>query len=228
VAHQKVLGEKVFIRTLKELIKKIVVDEFHKVYYNVPRRTWSKTFWLNCPAQKCPLDLWVYQEIICEVQPDIIVESGTADGGSALFLASVCDLMNRGQVITIDIEDNLARPRHQRITYLLGSSTSDEIVKVVGSAIAGKEKVMVILDSDHHKEHVCNELKIYSTFVTKGSYCIVEDTNIHGHPVRKDFPAGPMEAVDEFLRGNKDFVIDTSREKFFLTFAPNGYLKKIG
>jgi cephalosporin hydroxylase len=85
---------------------------------------------------------------------------------------------------------------------------------------------MVILDSDHHKDHVLRELEIYSKFVTNGSYIIVEDTNINGHPVRPKFGPGPTEAVKEFLKGSRDFVIDKSREKFFLTFNPNGYLKK--
>ena len=97
----------------------------------------------------------------------------------------------------------------------------------VGKLISDKDKVMVILDSDHHKEHVLNELRIYGKFVTKESYIIVEDTNINGHPVYPDFGPGPMEAVEEFLRENKNFVIDKTREKFYLTFNPRGYLKKI-
>ncbi len=86
---------------------------------------------------------------------------------------------------------------------------------------------MAILDSDHHKEHVLRELEIYSKFVTRESYIIVEDTNINGHPVRSKFGPGPMEAVKEFLKMNDDFIIDRSREKFYLTFNPDGYLKKM-
>jgi len=85
---------------------------------------------------------------------------------------------------------------------------------------------MVILDSDHSKGHVLSELKIYSKFVTKGSYIIVEDTNINNHPVFPDFGPGPMEAVEEFLKENKDFSVDRSREKFYLTFNPKGFLQK--
>ncbi len=127
----------------------------------------------------------------------------------------------------MDIENKEDRPKHTRVTYLLGSSTSKEIVEKVQSFIRSKDEIVVILDSDHHKEHVLRELEIYSKFVTKGSYIIVEDTNINGHPVEPEFGPGPMEAVKEFLKDNKDFVIDKSREKFLLTFNPNGYLKKI-
>jgi len=209
-------------------LEKNIVDHFHKLYYDSKMfdKTWGNTFWLGVPIEKCPLDLWIYQEIIFEVKPDVIIECGTAYGGSALFLASICDLVNNGKVITIDIADK-GRPKHKRITYLLGSSTSKEIIEKVRSLIKGMDKVMVSLDSDHHKEHVLNELRIYSKFVTKGSYLIVEDTNINGHPVLPEFGPGPMEAVEEFLKENKDFVVDKTKEKFYLTFYPNGYLKKI-
>ena len=86
---------------------------------------------------------------------------------------------------------------------------------------------MVILDSDHGKDHVLNELRTYSPFVTKGSYLIVEDTNINGHPVLHDFGPGPMEAVEDFLKENQNFTVDKSKEKFYLTFNPKGYLRKI-
>lgn len=210
-------------------LKRSIIDQFHKLYYDyfVFRGTWGNTFWLGVPVQKLPLDLWIYQEIIHEIKPDIIIETGTEYGGSALFLASMCDLVNNGKVITIDIQDKEGRPQHKRISYLLGSSTSKEIEDQVKSLIKDSDKVMVILDSDHHKEHVVNELMIYGKFVTKGNYLIVEDTNVNGHPVFIEFGPGPMEAIEEFLRGNEDFVVDENREKLYLTFNPRGYLRKI-
>ena len=208
-------------------LKKNIIVQFHKLYYYNFSKTWDNTFWFGIKTQKCPLDMWIYQEIIFEVKPDVIIECGTANGGSAIFLASICNLLDNGRVVSIDTEDKEGRPKYKRIKYLLGSSTSKEIVEKVRSLVKDGDKVMVILDSDHHKEHVLNELKIYSKFVTEKSYLIVEDTNINGHPVRPDFGPGPMEAVEEFLKENKNFVVDRSKEKLYLTFNPNGYLLKI-
>ncbi len=86
---------------------------------------------------------------------------------------------------------------------------------------------MVVLDSDHSKENVLNELRMYDALVTENSYLIVEDTNINGHPALPEFGSGPMEAVEEFLKENKTFDVDKNKEKFFLTFNPRGYLKRI-
>jgi len=118
---------------------------------------------------KLPLDMWIFQEIIFGTKPDVIVETGTFNGGSALFMATLLDTIGKGRVITIDIEDFPRKPRHDRITYLIGSSTSDEIVAKVRSLIRKDETVMVVLDSDHHAEHVLNELRIYSEMVTTGN-----------------------------------------------------------
>jgi cephalosporin hydroxylase len=205
-----------------------IVQRFHQLYYESHTTTWMNTHWLGYPAEKCPLDLWIYQEIIHEVRPDLIIETGTRAGGSALFLASMCDLVQHGGVVSIDIEDTVQRPKHDRIQYLLGSSTSDAIVERVAQLAIGPERIMAILDSDHSKEHVLKELTIYSRFVTAGSYLIAEDTNLNGNPVQGEFGPGPREAVDEFLASRSEFAPDLSREKFRFTFNPRGYLRKAG
>lgn len=202
-----------------------IAEQFHEQYYD--SGVWRNTFWLGVETLKCPLDLWIYQEILFETRPRFIVECGTAAGGSALFLASVCDLLGGGEVITIDIEERADRPSHQRITYLRGSSVSVEIVQEVKGIIRDAQPVIVILDSDHGEEHVLNELRLYSEVVTEGSYLIVEDTNVNGHPVFQLHGPGPMEAVEKFLRETDRFVADREREKFFITFNPKGYLKKL-
>ncbi len=207
-------------------IKEMVAQQFNKLYYDSHVWAEGKTSWLGVPIQKFPTDLWIYQEIIFEERPDVVIETGTANGGSALFFASLFDLVEKGEIVTVDVEDLKGRPKHNRITYLLGSSTSKEISEQVREMAYGKEKVMVVLDSDHHKEHVLDELRIYSNLVTKGSYLVVEDTNINGHPVLTGFGPGPMEAVEEFLKENKHFVVDTSREKFRLTANPRGFLRR--
>jgi cephalosporin hydroxylase len=199
---------------------------FHIYNYNANEVTWSNTAWLGVPAQKSPQDMWIYQEIIAETHPDVLVEAGTADGGSAYYFATVFDALGRGRVITIDIVDSPKRPKHNRIDYLLGSSTSPEIVAKVKSLIAPGERVMVSLDSDHHKAHVAKELQIYSDLVTQGCYMVVEDTNINGHPVYPSFGPGPMEALQDFMRVDHRFVSDRSREKFGMTFFPDGWLRR--
>ncbi|MBG9588632.1 CmcI family methyltransferase [Cytobacillus firmus] len=203
-----------------------IIQSFHKHYYD--SFIWKDTSWLGIKSQKCPLDLWTIQEIIFETKPDWIIECGTNAGGSSLFYATICDSIRKGNVITIDINDlGKAKPKHPRITYLIGSSTSSEIENKIREKIKTEHSVMVILDSDHSKKNVLNELKIYQSFVTKNNYLIVEDTNINGNPVFPEFGEGPMEALEEFLSKNDKFIIDRNREKFFLTFNPKGYLKKL-
>jgi cephalosporin hydroxylase len=201
-----------------------VTSAFHRLYYD--SAVWKDTYWLGTRTQKCPLDLWVYQEILRETRPDLIVETGTAHGGSALYLASVCELLGRGEVVTVDISPIEGRPEHDRITYLTGSSTAAGVVAEVERHVAMQERVLVILDSDHSCNHVLDELRTYGPWVSPGSYLIVEDTNVNGHPVLPEHGPGPMEALEEFLAETEDFEIDRAREKFFFTFNPRGYLRK--
>ncbi len=169
------------------MIEQNIVDEFHKLYYDNRNRTWSNTYWMGVPLEKVPLDLWIYQEIIYETIPDIIIETGTGRGGSALFLANMFDVAQimarysgKGRVLTIDIEirDNKPGPIHGRIWYLMGNSVSNDVVENVKKHIGHEDKVMVILDSAHDKEHVIKEMLIYGKFVSVGCYLIVEDSNV--------------------------------------------------
>lgn len=207
-----------------------IIRKFHEHYYYTGYAfggTWKQTYWMGVSCWKCPLDLWIYQEILHEVRPELVIEVGTAEGGTSLFLAQVCDLMGRGRVITIDIQARTDRPVHSRISYLKGDSTSADVLALLRAEINGASPVMVILDSDHSMNHVVKELRAYSEFVSHGSYLIVEDTNINGHPVLPDFGPGPMEAVKYFLAENSGFTVDESCEKFLMTQNPRGYLKKI-
>jgi cephalosporin hydroxylase len=187
---------------------------------------WTEATWLGAQALKNPLDLWVYQEILVESRPDLIVETGTYRGGSAFFLASICDLLGVGEVVSIDVEpvrDDY--PSHPRITYLGGrSSTDPEVVATVRERAAGK-RTLVVLDSDHSQEHVEAELAAYAELVPVGGYVIVEDSNIG--QIRKDLLPGPLEAIETFLAGTDTFEIDRRREKFLITFNPSGYLRRV-
>jgi cephalosporin hydroxylase len=216
-----------------------VTDAFSRMYHY--KGTWDNTYFLGTRVLKNPLDLWIYQELLYEVRPDVVVECGTNRGGSALFLARLFDLMGHGRVVTIDIAlppDTTAQmlPKHPRITYVTGSSTDPEIVEGVCATIAPEEKVLVILDSSHWQHHVQRELQAWAPKVSVGSYLIVEDTVLSGHPVgdpKATHPRaghdieGPMEAVQEFLAGRSDFAVDRSREKFLHTYNRNGYLRRL-
>ena len=205
-----------------------VVDQFTQVYYEGAMfgETRADTTWLGVRTDKCPLDLWIYQELLHELRPDLIVETGTAFGGSALYLASLCDLIGNGKVLTIDVQPQAGSPEHPRLEYFHGSSVAPETLDRVRAQAEAAEGVLVVLDSDHRKEHVLKELRLYAPLVTPGSYIVVEDTILNGHPVSDDFGPGPMEAAEQFLRESPEFEVDGRCEKLYLTFNRKGYLRR--
>ena len=204
------------------------IDEFHKHYEN--SRIWENNHWLGSGCWKLPFDAFIIQEILYDIRPEWIIETGTGRGGSALFYASICELLGEGKVITIDIEDNCDNNNQfhweDRITYLHGSSTNPIIYKDVKYLCKGK-KNMVILDSWHSYEHVCKELEMYESFVPVDSYIIVEDTHVNGHPVPWPHGKGPYEAVDWFLSTRDNWQREYWTEKHLMTFNPGGFLRRI-
>ena len=205
-------------------LDRAAVSRAHDVLYRSD--AWTDATWLGAQALKNPLDLWVYQEIMAETRPELVVETGTYRGGSAFFLASICDLLGAGEVLSLDIEpvrDDY--PEHARITYFGGrSSTDPEVVAEVRARAEGK-RTLVILDSDHSRAHVEAELAEYAPLVPVGGYVIVEDSNIG--QIREDLLPGPLEAIEAFLGRTDAFEIDRSREKFLITFNPSGYLRRV-
>ena len=206
-----------------------VVERFHKVFYD--SKIWMSTKWLGIPTAQNPNDAWIHQEIIAQVKPDFIVETGTWHGGSAALWATILQQVNpQGRIITIDIND-LAKAAKElpivkdKVEFLIGSSVDPAIVAEVTKRVQGK-KVLVILDSDHRKNHVLAEMKAYGPLVSKDSYMIVQDTNANGHPVLEKFGPGPMEAVEEFLATNDQFRPDHEAERLMFTMHPKGYLKR--
>jgi len=205
-------------------LDRAAVSRAHDVLYLSD--AWTETTWLGAQALKNPLDLWVYQEIMVETRPELIVETGTYRGGSAFFLASICDLLGAGEVVSIDIEplrDDY--PAHPRVTYLGGRSSTDPEVVAEVRGRAREKRTLVVLDSDHSQAHVEAELAAYADLVPVGCYLIVEDSNIG--QIRKDLLPGPLEAIGVFLAGTDAFEIDRSREKFLITFNPSGYLRRV-
>tara|TARA_Y100001949_G_C15931542_1_gene305880 strand:+ start:189 stop:992 length:804 start_codon:yes stop_codon:yes gene_type:complete len=209
-----------------------IIDNFHVLYESKHKQTYDNTYWMGIRSMKCPLDLWIYQEILIKTKPDIIIETGTNEGGTTLFLANICDIMDNGEIITIDISSPNEKPKHKRIHYIQGDATSKKTITKIQQLVDKLDnnsdtKIMVILDDEHSENHVFQEMEIYGKFVTPGNYLIVEDTSMGGHPVWSELKGGPMESVERYMKIYNDFEIDSAQEKFLLTFNPKGYLKKI-
>jgi cephalosporin hydroxylase len=205
-----------------------VKENFHLWYHRTgAAQQFGNTFWMGVPIQKLPFDTWAIQEILWEVRPDVIVETGTYKGGSAYYYATLLDAIGHGRILSVDIEPQPDLPRHGRITYLVGSSTAPSIIEQIQRSIQPGEKVLVLLDSAHSAEHVSREISLYGPLVSPGSYLIVEDTHFNGNPILPNFGPGPWEAVDALLASNSDFQPDRTREKFGITFNPRGYLRRV-
>jgi cephalosporin hydroxylase len=199
--------------------------------------------WMGRPIIAFPQDMIAMQEIIWEVKPDLIIETGVAHGGSIVYYASLLELIgNDGLVLGIDIDIRKhnrdlieAHPMFKRIQLIEGSSIDAATLEQIKKIASGKKKIMVCLDSNHTHDHVLEELKLYSPFVSKDSYCIVFDTIVEDMPADHDWgtrPWGkgnnPKTAVWEFLKNNDQFTIDKSIEnKLLITVAPDGFLKRI-
>ena len=200
-------------------------------YYNT--NVWKDLHYRGVRTLKLPLDMWNYQEIIFEHNVHWIVETGTRHGGSALFFADTLANGGRtGNVITIDVSHDALYPGargHPRIKYLLGDSAGDAIIKMTHQLLPQdrRENLLLILDSDHSRDHVLRELTAWVPRLKRGDYLIVEDTIVNGHPVRPDFGPGPMEAILDYVAANPGrLVADQKREtKFGCTFAARGYYK---
>lgn len=205
-----------------------VVSAFHDLYY----RRWQagadtiNLSWFGHQALKCPLDLWIYQELLVRTRPEVVIETGTHLGGTALFMAMVLDRLGHGEVVSIDVEALPGRAAHPRICYLTGSSVDPQVVAKVTARVAGRA-TFVVLDADHSEGHVLAELRAYAPLVQPGGYLVVEDSNINGHPTLPEFGPGPMEAVERFLAESDGFAVDSRCERFLMTLNPRGYLRRV-
>ena len=179
------------------------------------------------PTMKNPLDFWIYQEIIWETRPDIIVEIGNLYGGSTLALAHICDALGAGRVVGVDSNHGLidkSVTAHPRIVLITGDAS--KILPEVERELSSARSVMIIDDSLHTYDHTLSILQAYGRCVTVGNYFIVEDGICH-HGLDVGPKPGPYEAVDAFIRTDKNFIIDRNKESFGITWNPKGYLKRI-
>lgn len=201
--------------------------------------------WLGRPVIQLPEDLIRLQEVVYAVKPDVIIEAGVAHGGSLIFYASLCKAMERGRVIGIDIE---IRPHNRRaieshqlfplITLIEADSAAPSTVEQVRALLQPNEKVLVVLDSNHSRDHVFAELEAYNQFVTSGSYLVVADGITYD---LYDVPRGsiqwewdnPINAIKMFLERHPEFVAETPRKPFTesaltteISYFPSGWLRR--
>ena len=209
-----------------------IVERFNDLYF---RSSVAGTLrWRGLELIKNPCDLWTVIDLLQELRPAAIVETGTHFGGSATFYADMSAALGTDTtVITVDVNPKWSYdPAIRNIVSVVGVSTSTAAVDRVRAELRGllarrPGPVIVMLDSDHTEENVSLELQLYAPFVTVGSYLIVEDTNVNGHPSSPEFGPGPYEAVQRFLAANHNFEADRSREKHLLTFNPHGWLRRV-
>lgn len=224
---------------------RILSDLWVKVGWN---QKYSYSFaWLGVPIIQLPEDMIRYQEAVFDLKPDVIVETGVAHGGSAIFSASLCRLIGKGRVIAIDIE---IRPHNRKriedhslsglITLIEGSSTAPDIVEQVKKLIKPGETVMVVLDSDHSYKHVTDELAAYAPLVTEGSWIVATDGLMRD---LTDVPRGatgwdkdnPANAAQDFAASNPDFTLHEPKWPFNestlsgnITHWPDAWLQRTG
>lgn len=192
--------------------------------------------WLGRPIIQLPSDVLTLQEIIWETQPDVIVETGVAHGGSLILAASILQLTGKGRVVGVDVEIRKhnrealeAHPLSQRIDLIEGDSVAQETVDAVRAMIPPGARVMVALDSNHSADHVTKELAAYASLVTPGCYLVAHDGAqlwVWDNPSAAEHWSDdhPLIAIDSFLRDHPEFACDESRTRFGITSSPYGYL----
>ena len=196
--------------------------------------------WMGRPIIQYPQDMIAMQELIWELKPDLIIETGIAHGGSIIYYASILELIGKGEVLGIDIDirdhnkkEILAHPMSKRISMIQGSSISLEIFEQVKKFAEGKKTVMVCLDSNHTHDHVLQELQLYAELVTPQSYLVAFDTIVEDidNEIYNNRPwsvgDNPKTAVYEFLKNNDQFeIISDIDDKLLVSVAPSGYLRR--
>lgn len=196
--------------------------------------------WMGRPIIQYPQDMVAMQELLWEIKPDLLIETGIAHGGSLIFYASIMELIGKGEVLGIDIDirnhnrkEIEAHPMYKRISMIQGSAVDEGIARQIADRAKGAQTVMVCLDSNHTHEHVLRELELYAPLVTTGSYCVVFDTIVEDMPPAMydrpwDVGNNPKTAVFEYIKAHPEFEIDTQIDnKLLISVAPQGYLKKV-
>ena len=213
---------------MKDFMEERLDMPMSAVLEHMQRRILHETSYFGIKTLQSPVDFWVYQELICETKPDVIIEIGNYCGGSALALAHILDALGHGWIIGVDVNHSAVPGTvkdHPRITLIEGDACAS--YEAVTSLILPAERVMVIEDSSHTFDNTLGVLRLYSQLIKPGDYLIVEDSICH-HGLAVGPSPGPYEAVEAFVNENKDFEIDRGRESFLITWNPAGYLRRTG
>ena len=201
---------------------------------------WS---WMGVPIIQMPADIMATQEVVWTTKPDVIIETGVARGGSVLFMASLLEMIGKGKVIGVDIdirahnrETIQAHPMSKRVEMIEGGSADDDTLEKVRALIPEGASVMVVLDSDHSRDHVLAECRAYAPLITPGCYLVVADTLV-GHVSEENAPKKrskiwfkgnePLSALNDFIFENSDFEVDeVLNGKLVLSSSPGGYVRR--
>jgi cephalosporin hydroxylase len=198
------------------------------VLYHQGTIVFERCTWMGTRMLKSPLDAWIHQEIIHETQPEVIVELGSAHGGSTLYLAHLLDLIGgEGAVVSVDIARERYTAEHERIEVVTGATADEHVIAQVRSLCEGR-RTMVIHDADHREPAVLEDLRNYAPLVSPGCYFVVEDgiADVIPHRMGGQREGGPLAAADRFLRESAEFERDHERERYLVTYNPGGYLRR--
>lgn len=188
----------------------------------------EKTSYFGVPALKSPIDFWIYQELLFELRPDVIIEIGNRFGGGTLALAHLCDLLGKGRVVGLDVDHRdipSVVKTHARISLIEGDACNS--FEKVSRSISAHEHVLVIEDSSHTYDNTLNVLNTFNCLIKPGGYFVVEDGICH-HGLDVGPSPGPYEAIEAFVESRADFAIDRTREAFLVTWNPKGFLRRLG
>jgi cephalosporin hydroxylase len=193
------------------------------VWRNLP---WRRTTWLGAPVRSAPTDLLAYQEIISRVRPDWVIDVGTGDAGRATYMASICDLVGQGHVIAIRDTSGADPTPHPRLRCCTGGPLDPPVREHV-RGLVDEGSAVVILGACGDRDVTMAQFEAYADLVGVGSYVIVTDTIVNGHPVWPAFGPGPAEGVKQILNRHGEFVADPEMEKYALSFNPGGFLRRV-
>lgn len=201
------------------------------IIYHHESIVFEKVQWMGIKVRKNTLDCWIYQEILWEIKPEVLVEIGSYDGGSTLYFCHLFDIIGKGTVVSVDLERSYFKIKHPRLIEMTGDCGDPSFASKIADFCTGKS-VLVIHDADHSKDAVLRDLQLYADIVSPGSYFIVEDGIVdvfdpNTYPQLGWERPGPLVAIKEFLKKDDRFVIDKCRERYLITYNPCGFLKRV-